>query len=384
MKLVLSVDPIRFPLTGIGRYCYELARGLQQAGLRELRFLRGTRIQPTLPMPDDAQPTAGQPIWKAWAQQNRLAVDAYRVVNSWLKGRALKGLEDHVFHSPNYYLPPFAGQSVVTIHDLSPYKWPESHPPERVRYMQTEIELSLKRASALITDTEYTRAEVAQFFGWPLEKVQAVHLASAADFRPRGDEELVPALSSYQLRPGGYALFTGTVEPRKNICVLLDAYSRLPDGLRTQWPLVVAGYKGWSSKGIHAQLESAQNAGWLRYLGFVPNDVLPGLMAGARLFVYPSLYEGFGLPVLEAMACGVPVVCSNASTLPEVAGDAAAFHAPEDVDHLSALLQVGLEDEAWRAQASRAGLMQAAKFSWERCTRETLDVYRNVQSGGLR
>lgn len=378
MKVVLSVDPIKFPLTGIGRYTFELASGLKDANLESLKFLRGVGIASQVPNADDAQPMAKLPAWKRLAQKNSLVVGAFRKVNPWLKARALRGLEDHLFHGPNYYLPPFAGRSLVTMHDLSPYLWAQSHPPERVRYMQAEIELSLKRASALITDTEYTRQEVARYFSWPLDRIHAVHLASSSEFKPRAQEELAPVLRQFDLRFGEYTLFTGTVEPRKNLDVLLDAYLRLPSTVRVRWPLVIAGYRGWGGSALHQRLQQAQSQGWLRYLGFVPQHSLPLLMAGARLFAYPSLYEGFGLPVLEAMACGVPVVCSNASTLPEVAGNAAALHNPEDVEGLTQLLLAGLTDDSWRSLASNAGIERAAGFSWHRCIQQTLNVYKAV------
>lgn len=378
MKVVLSVDPVKFPLTGIGRYTFELAQGLQNAGLEDLQFLRGTTLTRQIPVPTDAPPMARQPAWKRLAQKNRLVVAAFRAINPRLKARALRGLEDHIFHGPNYYLPPFGGRSVVTLHDLSPYVWPQSHPPERVRYMQAEIALSLKRASALITDTDYTRQEVARFFSWPLDRIHVAPLASAREFFPRDHEEVAPVIRQFGLSPAGYTLFTGTVEPRKNLDVLLDAYQMLPDALQRRWPLVIAGYRGWGGQALHDRLQHAQSQGWLRYLGFVPQGVLPCLMAGARLFAYPSRYEGFGLPVLEAMASGVPVVCSNASTLPEVAGSAAAFHDPENVDALASLLAMGLTDEGWRTSASAAGLARAAGFSWQRCTRETLRAYQAV------
>ena len=378
MRVVLSIDPIKFPLTGIGRYTYELAKGLQAANLDDLQFLRGAHLQSTLPAPDDATPMAQISTLKRQLQKNRLVVATYRLLSPRLKSRALKGLEDHVFHGPNFYLPPFGGPSVATMHDLSPYLWSQSHPPERVRYMQAEIELSLKRASALITDTEYTRQEVAKFFSWPLEKIFAVSLASAPEFKPHDLDTLGSVLSSLGLTPEGYTLFTGTVEPRKNIAVLLDAYARLSVATRARWPLVIAGYRGWNNEALHARIKAAEQEGWLKYLGFVPHNTLPSLMAGARLFAYPSLYEGFGLPVLEAMASGVPVVCSNASTLPEVTGLAAALHDPTDVDALVDLLQAGLEDHVWRKSARAAGLVQAAKFSWQRCTQQTMDVYKKV------
>ncbi len=378
MKVVLSIAPIRFPLTGIGRYTYELARALQQTGLESLQFLRRNRLQQALPMPDDAHPMATTPSWKRWVQKSRIAVFLARRLNAGLQGLALRGLEDHLFHGPNFYLPPFPGRSVVTIHDLCVYLLPHTQPPERVRYMHAEIELSLKRAAALITPTESTRIEVSRFFSWPLERVHAVPEASSPEFKPRSDEELSTGLRPLGLVPGRYALFTGTIEPRKNLGVLLDAYSRLPADARARWPLVIAGFRGWESDDLHRRFERAQREGWLRYLGFVPDRSLPLLMAGARLFAYPSLYEGFGLPVLEAMASGVPVVCSNAASLPEVAGRAAAFHAPDDVDALSNLLRAGLEDDAWRSRAIAAGLERAASFSWDRCARETLAVYESV------
>lgn len=378
LKVVLSVDPVRFPLTGIGRYTYELGRGLERAGLASLRFLRGYRLSSTLPVADDAQPMAVAPAWKAWAKKSRLAVAAYRRMNPWLRARTLRGCEDHVFHGPNYYLPPFAGRSVVTVHDLSVYSWAQSHPAERVRYMRAEIELSLKRAAAIITDTEYTRQEVSAHFGWPLDRIFAVHLASGPEFRPRSAQELAPALAELDLQPGGYVLFTGTVEPRKNLPALLQAYEALPQPVRTRWPLVIAGYRGWASEDFYQRMQGAQEQGWLKYLGFVAHQTLPSLMSGARLFVYPSHYEGFGLPVLEAMASGIPVVCSNASTLPEVVGQAAAMHDPSDVDALRTLIQAGLEDAACRERARAAGLDRAGQFSWQKCTRETMAVYRAV------
>jgi alpha-1,3-rhamnosyl/mannosyltransferase len=142
--------------------------------------------------------------------------------------------------------------------------------------------------------------------------------------------------------------------------------------------LVLAGYTGWESGALHRQIEIAQREGWLHYLGFVPAHVLPALYSGAKLFAFPSLYEGFGLPALEAMASGVPVICSNAATLPEVAGDAALFHSPQDVEHLTELLGKGLEDDEWRMSAMTRGLTRARSFSWERCTSDTLAVYRAV------
>jgi glycosyltransferase involved in cell wall biosynthesis len=139
---------------------------------------------------------------------------------------------------------------------------------------------------------------------------------------------------------------------------------------------VLTGYQGWNSEALHDRMADAGRAGWARYLGFVSAEQLPLLFAGARLFVFPSLYEGFGLPVLEAMASGVPVVCSNASSLPEVAGGAAAMCDSGDVDALCRLILMGMEDDSWRNDAIKRGLDQAAKFSWQRCAKETIEAYQ--------
>ena len=381
MKVILSIDPVRFPLTGIGRYTFELARQLGNMPQVERLLFAGRRLVRDLPEAAPAGP--GSPVSSGLRQlalNNRVAAGAYRLVSAMAKRHALRGHADHVFHGPNFYLPPFGGPSVCTFHDLSVFTWAHCHPPERVRFMRKEIALTLKRADMLITDSEYTRRELASYFGWPLEKIRAVPLACSEDFRPRPAEELAPLLAGYGLKPQGYCLYVGTIEPRKNLDALLDAYTLLPPPVRREWPLVLAGYRGWRSEQLHARIEAAVAEGWARYLGFVDAGALPLIYAGARVFAFPSLYEGFGLPVLEAMASGVPVVCSNSSTLPEVAGEAAAICAPQDVDALSRLLAVALEDGGWRADARRKGLLRAAGFGWRRCAEETVAVYHEVIS----
>lgn len=377
MKLMLSVEPVRFPLTGIGRYTYELARRLQQSEeIADLQFFSGASVLPALPTAGNAS-GGGYGLRRA-VQKSALAIEAYRVLMPLLRRRALKHYGDYLYHGPNFFIPPFPGRSVATFHDLSPFTWAHCHAPQRIRYLQKELKKTLDRANALITDSEYTRRELAEYFSWPLERIHTVPLASSEEFYPRAEGELQEPLARHGLIPGGYSLFVGTIEPRKNIVGLLDAYSRLPMDLRQRWPLVLTGYQGWRNDDILQRLETARREGWARYLGFVSADDLPLLLGGARLFAFPSLYEGFGLPVLEAMSSGVPVVCSNSSSLPEVAGAAALMCAPQDVPALTELLQQGLEDEVWRAAAVAQGLQHAASFSWERCSAETLQVYRRV------
>ncbi|MFK7160101.1 glycosyltransferase family 1 protein [Marinospirillum sp. MEB164] len=377
MKVIISTELIRFPLTGIGRYTFELVRALQQSQeVDALKMLGLTKMIEHLPSAAPVAQTSHK--MKRWVQKSAFAMEAYRHIVPWLKSRALRPYQDHLYHSTNFFLPSFDGPKVATFHDLSPFTWPQCHDPAKLDYLQKSLQQTLARADRLITDSEYTRQEIAQYFGWPLERIHAVPLASSKEFYPRHEQELTGFFQSYGLSWQGYSLYVGTIEPRKNLEVLLEAYRALSLQQRQRWPLVLAGYHGWRSEPIHAKIKKAQQEGWVRYLGFVAAEDLPKLYAGARLFTFPSSYEGFGLPVLEAMSSGIPVVCSDSSSLPEVTGEAALMIAPEETQGLTELLQQGLEDEQWREHAVQRGLQQAQQFSWARCATETLAVYRRL------
>ncbi|MFC6840827.1 glycosyltransferase family 4 protein [Xanthomonas theicola] len=379
MRIILATESIRHPLTGVGRYTQELARQLAALPqITSLRFLHGARLCERLPDPVAAP--AVVPWLRDRLSRVHAAADAYRHLHNLARARALRGEGAALLHGCNYYLPAFDGPSVATFHDISIYRWAECHRADRVRYMRKELALSLRRARLILTVSEFSRREIADRFDWPLARIRAVPLAASAAFRPHAAAELAAPLHALGLHHDGYGLFLGTIEPRKNLETLLRAYAELPMALRARWPLAVAGHPGWHSAGLHARMRRAEQAGWLRYLGYVEEARLPALVAGARLFAFPSLYEGFGLPVLEAMASGTPVLCSDAAALPEVAGAAAALFAPRDVDALAALLARGLEDAPWRAALAAAGRRRAAQFGWRRCAELTADAYRDAWS----
>ncbi len=245
--------------------------------------------------------------------------------------------------------------------------------------MRKELLQTIKRAEIFITDSDFTRLELISYFNISENKVFTAKLACSDEFKPHLEEEIAPVLGKYKLNFKKYSLFTGSIEPRKNISTLLDAYERLPLLLRQQIPLVISGFKGWNSESLHRRFEKGQQKGWLHYLGFTPSNDLPALYAGAVSFLFPSFYEGFGLPVLEAMASGTPVVCSTSSSLPEVAGSSALMCDAMDVETLTSLIMKSLTDTEWQENATKSGLLHASQFSWKRCAAETIVAYKQVK-----
>lgn len=383
IDLILGADSVSAPLTGIGRYTLELARGLaQHHDLARIRYFSlGRWLALSQLLAAETSPSASRPSLRSLLAGNRAAVQAFRLVMPALQRLRLRGQEGAIYHSPNFFLPPFAGRTVTTVHDLSHHIYPDFHPPARIDYMRRMLPPSLARASHVITVSESARQDLIRHFGYRPERITAIPLGVHPAFRSHSTAELAPVLARLGLQAQGYSLYVGTIEPRKNLDRLLDAYEQLPAPLRARYPLVMAGSPGWRSEHTHARMARAASAGWLHYLRYVPQADLPALYAGARLFAYPSLYEGFGLPVLEAMASGVPVLTSNVSSLPEVVGDVAMQIDPHDALALCAALAQGLQEDPWRAQACSAGLERARQFTWARCIHSTMQVYTQLQDG---
>lgn len=224
------------------------------------------------------------------------------------------------------------------------------------------------------------RGEVLSHFGLDPARVTTVPLGVSGEFVPLGEGEARAGLQSLGLRHGEYFLAVGTLEPRKNLATVVSAFSRLAPNARRATPLVIAGMSGWGRDRVPASLAAMLDAGEARLLGYVGQEKLPALYSGARLFLYPSLYEGFGLPPLEAMACGVPVVASRAASLPEVVGDAGVLVEPRDEAAIANAMQRALEDAAWRNGLGQRGLERARAFTWRRCAEQTFDIYRKALS----
>ncbi len=265
---------------------------------------------------------------------------------------------------PAHVIPLLHPPSVVTVHDLGYLYYPGAHRLLDRLYLDLSTRFNARVARHIIADSEATKKDLMERYGIPGGKITVVYPGCIPLQGSRSPQEVI---KRYGL-PEGYILHLGTLHPRKNLLRLMEACSLLPQG----WHLVLAGKRGWRYGPIYER--ARELGGTVQIIGYVDEGDIPGLMGGARLFVLPSLYEGFGFPLLEAMAAGTPVVCSHASALPEVAGDAALLVDPYDVEALAEAMRRLLEDEALRAELIERGLERAKLFSWERCAQETLAV----------
>ncbi len=369
MRVGIDATAVPMQRTGAGNYIVNLARTVGQVDSANEYVVFGKSMHEA-----DLSPNGGIPNVRFIRQDfaSRGARLAWEQVGL---PRQVRALQLDVLHSPHYTMPlRHAARSVVTFCDMTFVLHPDLHQRVKRIFFPTMMRLSARRADRLIAISESTRDDLVRMWNVDRSKVTAIPLAADAEFRPRSPEEIAEACGRYGLRPGDYILYVGMLEPRKNVDRLVEAFGTVANGL-PDVDLVIAGRRGWMYDQIFARVEALGLRDRVRFTGYVPSQDLPALYGGARLFSYPSRYEGFGLPVLEAMSCGAPVVTTSVSSMPEVAGDAAILVAPDDVAGLAAALLRVSSDAACRDDLRCRGLARAKTFSWERCARETIAVY---------
>ena len=279
-----------------------------------------------------------------------------------------------VYHGPAFVAPLVKTcRQVITIHDMSSHLVPERHSLHRRLYLRAIVPATIRNSDRIIADSESTKRDILGF-GWTdEEKICVVHLGVEGRFKPVTDRErLAKVREKYGLHHE-FILFVGAIEPRKNLGTLVDAY--LADSLSDRFDLVLAGGLGWDYSGLLQKIAASGRRERIRMPGYVDDTDLPALYSAAEAFVYPSLYEGFGLPVLEAMACGTPVITSSVSSLPEVAGEAGILVDPSDTGALASELRRVLMDAGLREELSRRGRERAKLFTWEQTAEKTLEAF---------
>jgi alpha-1,3-rhamnosyl/mannosyltransferase len=394
MRVVVNQLPALGLKTGVGHYTVQLLRCLrQQAGNDQIDvFPSGwmalarklvSRVYPRLggggSLRSGTRPTGtARP-----SLRNRLLGSLRRWGHALMARHAravfFQGKYD-LYHEPNFIPLPADLPTVATLHDLSALLHPEWHPADRVAWYERYFPDALQRCQHFLTDSEFIRQEVIRHLHIPPARVTRVYIGTRPELVPLPPEKVTPILRRLGLPPH-YLLYVGTIEPRKNIHRLLRAYCALPEPLRTRWPLVLAGGWGWHTEAVAAFFHSEARHRGVVHLGYVADRHLAALYNGARALVYPSFYEGFGLPPLEMMACGGAVLASTAEALTETVGGQAHLIHPEDLDGWRDGMQRVLCDDDWWQALRRRAIETARPYTWERCAAETLQVYRALGSG---
>ena len=412
MKVGIDYTAAVWQGAGIGRYTRELIRAIVEQG-REFEytlFYAAGQLAPDSPyLADLSRLCATHPNVRAVP----IPLTPRRLTQIWQRLRLPLPVEVFtgpldLLHAPDFVLPPTRARTILTIHDLSFLVHPECAVPSMVRYLTDAVPRSLRRADIVLADSEATRQDLARLLAVAPERVAVVYPGVAPRFRPLPPEQTEPVRRRLDL-PERFLLFVSTLEPRKNLVRLLEAFARVIEPttddrrptandrrggntqhiIRNTQPvspphpltpsplhLVIAGRRGWLYEEVFATIERLQLGERVRVLDFIDDNDLPALYNLAWVFTYPSIYEGFGLPALEALACGTPVVTADNSSLPEVVGDAAVLAPAEDVAALADAIGRVVSDEALRARLKAAGPPHARLFTWERAARQVLACYR--------
>ena len=374
MRVCLDLSPAVHRRAGLGRYAQELSAALLEVDAENEYLIffnrpRSARVEP--PLHSLRRLTVA---WsnKPWRMSALLAHFA-----GLSQDRLFPGVD--LFHATDHLLPRFSRvRSVFTLHDLAFRLYPETHTALNRWFLSVMMPRFLQAADAVIAVSEHTKRDALRAYNLDEAKVRVIYEGVNPRFRPAPPEAVAVVRRKYGL-PERFILSVGTIEPRKNLETALAAYRALKEGGAAH-RLVIVGKQGWLYRGFFRRLREEGLEGEVVFPGFVPDDDLPALYSGADLFLFPSLYEGFGLPPLEAMACGAPVVCSDVSSLPEVVGDAALLVPPLDVRAWAEALRRLLGDADLRANLRARGLARAREFSWARAARATAEVYRQVMA----
>jgi glycosyltransferase involved in cell wall biosynthesis len=377
MRIGIDISRTVEESTGVGYYAKHLVRALARIDPENDYLLYGIFY--------DCYPEG----WKKAAIPRSLNFRLHQKYSlSWLvrkrwenagrhKEKLLGGID--LLHSTAYTMPLLPRLPViVTIHDLSFFVYPQHHTEANYQFVTRNVHQAARRASFIIADSESTKRDIMRFLHVPEERIEVIYLAAGDGFdEKRYPETIAQIKNKYRIKKP-YFFAVGSIEPRKNLTSALISFKALTETKKIDYQFVVAGGKGWKNEAFFQVSRKLSLGEHLVLTGYVPEEDLPALYQGAEVFVYPSLYEGFGLPVLEAMSSGTPVITSNASSLPEAAGDAALLVNPKETFDLYKAMEALVMDPALRAELKEKGLKQSKKFTWEKTALETLEIYRKV------
>lgn len=379
MRLIINALPLLGEESGIGNYTRHIAAGIMARGGCDVTLYYG---YPSKKLTGGAREKGLLSTFKKLAGKSslirRLAKKALPVANRAVN--AMRPQSWDCYFEPNFApLPNISARNmVITVHDFSCFRYPQWHPKDRVAHMEKYFWPAVQKANHIITVAECIKQEASDRYGIDSGRITAIHHGVDTEiFHPSTEEQLADLRSRYDLPPN-FILNVGAIEPRKNLANLILAHAQLPVELRSRFPLLLVGPPGWNNEEIINLMD--RHAPYVRLVGLVPLADLPQFYSACDLFAYPSWYEGFGLPVLEAMACARPVLASTAGALVELSGGACVHTPPEDIDAMAAAMRQILEDQDQRSRMASASALRAKAFSWERSVDSHLDLFRRLMS----
>lgn len=366
-KLITNTIPLLSSLTGIGRYCYEISKYIEKNKIYDATFHYGYNSKNLI------HPTTQESVKQAKSFIVSISLIKKIVKKLIAYYYRLFGSTYDLYWEPSFipllYIK--SKKTITTVHDFSFILHRDFHTKERIEYFEKNFFQNIYRSDIIITGSEFSKQEILDRLDFKEENVRVIYHGVRHDvFKKIDDIKL-----NFDL-PKKFIFSVGSIEPRKNLIGLLGAYNNLSDEIKQEYKLVIAGFKGWENKEIMQIIE--KNKDFITYLGYISDEELAAVYNKASCFVYPSFYEGFGLPPLEAMACGTPVVCSNVSSLPEVGGEAVVYCDPYSVEDIKNKIESVLRDENLQKELSLKGLEQAKKFTWEKSAQEHIKIFNEL------
>ena len=368
MRIAFDGTTLRPGRTGVGYYTEHLLRHLAARAVDdELVVISNRPVDTTQPLPPRVKISSS-----SWRIPRMVWMQTFGP-------RMLRREHVDVVHFTNGMVPLASPvPTVVTIHDMSLTLYPRYHPTRRVLLNRPLVDVAARRADAIITVSQSAKRDIVRLYDLPPDRVHVVHEAAAPSFRPVHDSTERERVRRRYGLADRFILYVGTIEPRKNLPNLIEGFARRRRAGDLPHQLVCAGPYGWLSGDIEERIERLQVEDAVRFTGYVPFEDLPALYSLAEMFVFPSLYEGFGLPVIEAMACGTPVATGHVAALSEIAGGAVEHVDRLDAESLGDAIVALARSRERRENLSALGLQRSHNFSWDRAARETLEVYRQV------
>jgi glycosyltransferase involved in cell wall biosynthesis len=371
-RIIIDSTSLLSSLTGIGRYTNEIAKYLETNKELDLNYFYGyfskNRIEPE-------EETAVKSI-KALVVSRPLVKKIARKILLFLSGLFTSKFD--LYWVPNFI--PLDGikasKVVVTVHDFSFLVYPEWHPEERLEYFKTYFFKNIQRADWLITGSEFSKNEIIENLGYNKEKITVIYHGVDQNLYKIYERDILQLTKNKFELENNFFLFVGSIEPRKNLLNLLKAYHHLSENIKKKYPLILVGFKGWNNNEVMIEIEKEKNN--IRYLGYLSDEELAHVYNLASLFIYPSLYEGFGIPPLEAMACGTAVVSSDAASLPEACGDAAIYVDPNKYMDIANKIELLVENQDRMNELIIKGLKRVGNFTWEKSAKKHLEVFNKV------